>query len=416
MKTAQQGGNPAPMPVPLVDAMRADPDYARRVQVGRSALLVGLGGLGAGAAAAGIQGLVGMGSRPQNKAMLPHRLVPVPIPGDDPLADEEEDPRIPPRQVAKWAQAPATPTPTPTPPVDPLAARAGEPLSRLSAHLLDAFGGGPAAQNPHRSAFATAAFNPGAESASQMPFHMPAMIGMGVGGVYAGHKLTDYLLGGARNAEQDSELETARARYERALLGRHKQAEDPSIGSAILGALASPVGLTAMGLGGLGLGAGYMSYKATRGVAPDRATEEALKERRRRIHLSAPASMQAVPTYVPEPPPPSASLRERMKALGDGGLFARMQALGDGGLFARMQARFDDEPPKEASLVADVRGVEDRLKQRSNAYYANIASMRAAADKKPAAKPVESPAYRPPSAVVPPTPPAAPDQAPAPTA
>ena len=413
MKTAQHVAAPVPAPVPLLDSLRADPDYARRVQAGRSALLVGLGGIGAGVAAAGIKGLVGLGSRPGPKTVVPHRLVPVPIPGDDPLDDEEEDPLVPPRQVAKWAQAPPpTPTPPPTPPptpVDPLAARAGEPLTRLSAHLMNAFGGGPEAQNPTRSPAAVAAFNPGAASADQMPFHLPAMLGLGAGGVYAGHKLTEYLRGASSDAEQDSELETARARYERALLGRHKEAEDPSVRSTLLGGLSTPLGIAALGMGGLGLGAGYMSYNATRAAAPDKATEEALKERRRRIHLSAPASMQAVPTYVPTPPPPSASLFERVKALGDGGLLERMRARYDND---------DDGPPKEASLVADVRGVEDRLKQRSNAYYADIAAMRADADKKPAAKPVEAPAYRPPSAVVPPTPPAAPaaPAAPAPIA
>jgi hypothetical protein len=54
----------------------------------------------------------------------------------------------------------------------------------------------------------------------QMPWAYPAAAAAGIGGLYGGWKLTDYLLDKTRSTEQESELDTARRDYERALASR----------------------------------------------------------------------------------------------------------------------------------------------------------------------------------------------------
>jgi hypothetical protein len=98
-----------------------------------------------------------------------------------------------------------------------------------------------------------------------MPWHIPAALAAGAGGLYGGWKLTDYLLDKTRAAEQESEVSQARKEYEAALAGRRKVASagpDPLdalaglwekrgwVNQAIGGALTA-AGLTAL-LSGVG--------------------------------------------------------------------------------------------------------------------------------------------------------------------
>jgi hypothetical protein len=137
-----------------------------------------------------------------------------------------------------------------------------------------------------------------------MPWHMPAAIAAGAGGLYGGWKLTDYLLDKTRSTEQESEVAQARKEYEAALAGRRKVASiDPLdelaglcekrgwVNQAIGGALTA-AGLTA-------LASGIGTYRWTRSLAEDKAIEEAVKRRQAQIAEQSPSPIMAIPTPTP---------------------------------------------------------------------------------------------------------------------
>lgn len=132
-----------------------------------------------------------------------------------------------------------------------------------------------------------------------------AAVPIGVGGVYGGYRLADYLLNKSHEAEQDSELEAAKAHYEQMLLDAiskqgsaepldelantyvEKSANILHQGGSLAAILAS---MTA-------LGAGTMSYNWAKSRHNNRALRDAIQERRRQL-----AAMAVQPIYAtPEP-------------------------------------------------------------------------------------------------------------------
>jgi hypothetical protein len=139
----------------------------------------------------------------------------------------------------------------------------------------------------------------------QMPWAYPAAAAAGIGGLYGGWKLTDYLLDKTRSTEQESELDTARRDYERALASRYKTASAPTaldrladtaekqglwneaMGTALL------AGTTLAGLSGLA------TYNWARGRSRAKAIEEAVRRRQSQLAEQAPNPVMAVPIPVP---------------------------------------------------------------------------------------------------------------------
>jgi hypothetical protein len=137
-----------------------------------------------------------------------------------------------------------------------------------------------------------------------MPWVYPAGAAALTGGLYGGWKLTDYLLDKTRSAEQESEVAQARKEYEAALAGRRKVAAagplDELAGRWEKRGWVNPAigGLLALG-GATALASGVGAYRWTRGLAEDKAIEEAVKRRQAQIAEQSPSPIMAIPTPVP---------------------------------------------------------------------------------------------------------------------
>lgn len=139
----------------------------------------------------------------------------------------------------------------------------------------------------------------------QMPWAYPAAALAGVGGLYGGWKLTDYLLDKTRSNEQESELDTARRDYEHALASRYKAAAAPTPLDRLADA-AEKRGLWNEALGtallaGSGLAglSGLATYNWARGRSRAKAIEEAVRRRQAQLAEQAPNPVMAVPIPVP---------------------------------------------------------------------------------------------------------------------
>jgi hypothetical protein len=138
------------------------------------------------------------------------------------------------------------------------------------------------------------------------PWAVPAGLAAGLGGLYGGWKLTDYLLDKTRTAEQESEVDAARKEYEAALAGRRKIASaDPDPLDALADRFEKQ-GLWnellggGLALGGLAaLGSGLGTYRWMRSLSEDKAIEEAVKRRQAQIAEQSPSPIMAVPTPMP---------------------------------------------------------------------------------------------------------------------
>jgi hypothetical protein len=159
----------------------------------------------------------------------------------------------------------------------------------------------------------------------QKPWAVPAAAAAIGGGLYGGWKLTDYLLGKTRTAEQESELEEARKEYEGALAGRRKLAS-AAAGPEPLDALADlyekqalwpeAKGLGLLLGGGLLLGSGVGGYNWARSLSAEKAIEEAVKRRQAQIAEQAPSPIMAIPTPVPVMSPRRLRLPQLGRRLG----------------------------------------------------------------------------------------------------
>lgn len=317
--------------------------------------------------------------------------------------------------------------------------RESNPISSwLGSNVLNAAGGiNPAGEN--RGWLNDLVFNQNATAPGEIPWYAPAMTAAAVGGVAGGYKLTDHLLDSSRHNEQKSELEYSKKRYQDALMGRTKTAAADGTPEAdpldrlynaiekrgLWNPLASSLGtLGVVGLMG-GIGSGVLAYDYTRRGTAETATREALKERERQIYKQAPTALLAVPHEV-DPDAEEPGLGDQIAS---GGMMTRDfladlgRRAGEGahrgyraarGYLAGddhdAEASNDPSSPttapheqqlrvyKAANISAALSGTEQRLKQRAEAYYANIAAMQQQDGKgKPAAQPAEPQPYRPPS-------------------
>ncbi len=414
------------MPEPVSrDAKMALPD--NQLQVGAFGDVLKMLGAtaGLGAAYRGARGLYDMATTPTDistyRPPLPQRLVPVPVPKPKRPPGEEEEEGLPAIKVAGGpATAPATEFSNPA---GWEAQQQANPVSSwLGSHIFNATG---ALRSPgtDRSVMGDWFFNQNAKDPSGMPWYHMAMPAAMTGGFYGGYKLTDYLLDKSRHNELDSELDYSRRKYQRALLGRGKTASEGESPVDELDVLydalekrgiwdwtAPLIGsLGAVGLAGA-IGGGILSYDYTRRGNADTALQEALKERKRQIYRQAPAAMLAVPHEIdPDEEEPTwrdnlasglALTRDQLGALASRageGISAGASKAHEGYHALRERLSRPEPSLKAAGVAAAAMATEQRLKQRAQAYYANIAAMQNGGKDAKQAKPTEPAPYQPPS-------------------
>jgi len=149
----------------------------------------------------------------------------------------------------------------------------------------------------------------GNETFSGKPWAWPVGVGLVGGGLYGGWKLVDYLADKLRGHEQESELEDARSRYQKALLGHgNKEAaaqdeltdtldELSKCANMFSGSLAPIFGLGLLGLGTtMGL-SGLGAYKLFSDTSQAKAVEDALKRRRAELYANYPMPLIAQPVH-----------------------------------------------------------------------------------------------------------------------
>lgn len=228
----------------------------------RNALSLGAVGLGAGAAGRGLQGLMQLVNRNVTK---PKKLTPAAVPVDIPMQEEEVEPK----------------------------------MAGMSDFLQGNY----------------------AQSVGGVPWAIPASVGAGLAGGYAGWNAMDYLLDKRRKGDLDAELEQAKQEYESALMANShgKMAADGTLAADLdrlydavsekKAEAASEKTATSMadwagfGLGNYGLYAGasgaagaMLAYNWAKKRQRRALIEKALKERRKRRFSSQPAAMYVRPS------------------------------------------------------------------------------------------------------------------------
>jgi hypothetical protein len=276
-------------------------DEAIRQDVARQ--LLGAGGVGllGGAGLAGVKalrGLVGNTFSEPPRPILRRTLLRVPVPAPD---DDEEEAGLPAlkaaaARMAKLAEVESTPGAT-------IPNTAG-PVVRTFAHLA---GLGPG----ERGNFAQWMFPSGPQvtAGTDMKGYIPALVGMTAAGGLAGYRLTDNLFGARAESDRRAELEAARERYHRALMGQYdKEAAAtaaPDDLPARLDLLHTKLaltwsellpGLAMTGMGALAAGTGWTTYNYLNEHSPRKAVEQALRQREEELYAGRPAPILVVPT------------------------------------------------------------------------------------------------------------------------
>lgn len=273
----------------------------------RNAGMLGAVGLGTGAAARGLQGLVQLINRNVNK---PRRSYPTSVPVDMPLHEEEEPKTASLGAVIGGAigsafgqRPPIKPTPAPQPAAPP--------------RVKYIFGG--QLQNPQpvaplqQKGAGVADFLKGeyAQSVSGVPWAMPAAVGAGAAGLMGGWSAMDYLLDKRRKGDLQAELEKAKEEYEAALMASTagKTAAEGTLArdlddlfdemtkKASSWADLAGRGAGAYGIyGGLaGLTTALLAYNWDKKRQRRALIDKALKERRKRRFSQQPAAMYVRP-------------------------------------------------------------------------------------------------------------------------
>jgi hypothetical protein len=252
-------------------------------------------GMGIGAGARGIVGLMDMLRRHTAPATPPMRrsAITVPVPGEEEEKIAAEGGLVDGLMNSLNIRTPASPAtdamtqkllnaPPPTPTPKP--------------------GGAPSVRGPATGH----SFGDHATKATDMPWFnagLPLAIG---GGLYGGYKLTDWLLGKTRRGEIDSELENAQADYEKALLTNAKTAaatELDSLASGYEKDASTTAGITAaLALGSLltAGGTGVMSYNWAKNQQRDSMLRKAYERRQRQMFARQPFPVRA--TAISRPP------------------------------------------------------------------------------------------------------------------
>lgn len=169
--------------------------------------------------------------------------------------------------------------------------------------------------------------NYGGRALADKPWAIPAATAAIVGGGYLGHKLTSMAVDKARNVEGDSELSTAKQRYESALMP--KSAADATLlrvfdrilpdtlapGDAVkfgyaladallgsekramtgLGPINTLMGAYLAAAGTIGVGSGVAAYNWAKSNSPDSQIEDALRARREQLFAAGPSPIMLVP-------------------------------------------------------------------------------------------------------------------------
>jgi hypothetical protein len=246
-------------------------------------------GLGIGAGARGLVGLMDMLRRHTAPATPPMRrsAITVPVPG------EEEEKRA---AEGGWLDALNIRTPA-SPATDALTQKLLDaPPPSLKTKTPDA---GP------RGAATGHGYGDGATTATDMPWFnagLPLAIG---GGLYGGYKLTDWLLAKTRQNEIDSELSNAQADYEQALMTNAKTAASTDLDALAAGYekdASTAAGLTAaLALGSLltAGGTGVMSYNWAKNQQNDNVLRKAYKQRQRQMFARQPFPVRATAVSRP---------------------------------------------------------------------------------------------------------------------
>jgi hypothetical protein len=181
-----------------------------------------------------------------------------------------------------WARAPSTPFVQPLPVLKrKKVAGIGDMLKQMVEPVVKPLSEGLTGKNISNQRF-NPVFLPG------------AAVAVG-GGLYGGWKLSDLLLDRARRQAIDSDLETAKTDYEQALMGKFAgiEAIDHLEKQATLtpqDAVGLMTGLSLLGMGGIGLGAGLTTYELSR-----KRQRPALIDKARKRRLGELTQQQTVP-------------------------------------------------------------------------------------------------------------------------
>lgn len=154
-----------------------------------------------------------------------------------------------------------------------------------------------------------------AQSVSGVPWAIPAAVGGGVAGLAGGWSLMDYLLDKRRKGDLDAELDTAKRDYESALANNahHKLAGDATIAKELdelydemtkkadqwTDMLGQGAGLYGLYGGVSGLTAAMLAYNWGKKRQRKALIDRALKDRKRRRFASQPSALYVRPDLGP---------------------------------------------------------------------------------------------------------------------
>lgn len=155
----------------------------------------------------------------------------------------------------------------------------------------------------------------GAEKVNELWWYYPGMAAAGLGGLVGGHKLMDWLVTSKRRRDFESELEEAKGKYRKALLGQYDPARVPvktasnetsntlgekldELVKAADGWWDKQLGRYLVLAGLLAGGTGLASYKYVKGRSDPEIMEEAMQRRERERAARRPPETFAVPVPV----------------------------------------------------------------------------------------------------------------------
>lgn len=246
-------------------------------------------GLGVGVGARGLIGLIDMLRRHAKPPQIPARRTEVTIPFPAPAPEEE-----------KTASTPAQP------------AQFGD--DSVASKLTAALGVATPESGP-RGGLQGHIMGDNGSSLADMPWYGVGLPVAMAGSLYGGYKLTDWLLGKARQNELDSELEKAQQDYENALMhnakigsaGGEAVASDTAVAldelaaafekdASALSAYTTALLLSMLLTGG---GAGIATYNWAKQRQPENVLSKAYKSRQQKLYANQPFPVRAVPVGLP---------------------------------------------------------------------------------------------------------------------
>jgi hypothetical protein len=242
------------------DAVQTAAARSMQGTAARNAAMLGLVGLGTGAGARGLVGLLQMFNRKRRPFM---RTAPAPVPVDVHVEEEEQQPKL--------------------------------------AGVMDFLRGDQA------------------QSVSGVPWAIPAAVGAGAAGLAGGWGTMDYLMDKRRKGDLQAELDQAKQEYEQALMAHAsgKTASEHSVNSdldelydTLQTKSASWSDMAGRAAGTYGVGAGItglisamLAYNYGQKRQQRNLVDKAIKERRRRRYSQQPAPLYARPVTLPKQTP-----------------------------------------------------------------------------------------------------------------